>query len=337
LKLLITGASGLFGSKLAEMAMTKSFEVYSGYNQQKPAFGTPIQLDITNENQVKEVIKKTNPTAVVHAASLTDVDKCETDKTLAWKTNVEGTKHITTATKASHAFLVYISTDYVFNGEAGQYKETDSPDPINYYGLTKLKAEEYVKEITDDYCIARPSVIYGAKTASSKINFALWLLDKLNRNEHLKVVTNQWNSPTLNTSLAAMTLEIIKRKLTGIFHLSGATRISRYDFAKLIAQTFNLNENLIVPSTLAAFSWEARALWAAKRPKDSSLDTSKTQKTLKTKPLNIHEALQQFKMELTKEKENPAKTLSNTMLKEQRRFLQSFYEDNEQSSRRILS
>lgn len=307
MKLLITGASGLFGSKLAEMATAESCEVYSGYNQQKPAFGTPIQLDITNENQVKEVIKKTNPTAVVHAASLTDVDKCETDKTLSWKTNVEGTKHITNAAKASKAFLVYISTDYVFNGETGHYKEIDSPDPINYYGLTKLKAEEHVKETMDEYCIARPSVIYGARAASGKTNFALWILDKLNRNEHAKVVTNQWNSPTLNTNLAAMTIEIIKRKLTGIFHLSGATRISRYEFAKQIAQTFNLNENLIVPSTLAAFSSEARALWAAKRPKDSSLDTSKTQQTLRTKPLHIHEALQQFKQELTKNKENLAK------------------------------
>jgi dTDP-4-dehydrorhamnose reductase len=311
LKLLITGASGLFGSKLAEMAMTESCEVYSGYNQQKPAFGTPIQLDITNENQVKDVIKKTNPTAVVHAASLTDVDKCETDKTLAWKTNVEGTKHIANATQASNAFLVYISTDYIFNGETGHYKETDNPDPINYYGLTKLKAEELVKDLMDDYCIARPSVIYGAKPAGGKTNFALWLLDKLNKNEHAKIVTNQWNSPTLNTSLAAMILEIIERNLNGIFHLSGATRISRYEFAKQIAQTFNLNENLIIPSNLAAFSWEARALWVAKRPTDSSLDTSKTRQTLKTKPLHIHEALQQFKQEI-KKKENPSKPSSTS-------------------------
>jgi dTDP-4-dehydrorhamnose reductase len=307
LKLLITGASGLFGTKLAEMATTKSWEVYSGYNRQEPPFGTPVQLDITNENQVEEAIKKTSPSAVVHAASLTDVDKCETDKTLAWKTNVEGTKHIANATKASNTFLVYISTDYVFNGEVGYYKEIDIPEPINYYGLTKLKAEELVKGLTDYYCIARSSVIYGANAASGKINFALWLLDKLNRNEYAKVVTNQWNSPTLNTNLAAMTIEIIERNLTGIFHLSGATRISRYEFAKLIAQTFNLNEKLIIPDTLAAFSWEARALWAAKRPKDSSLNTSKAQQTLKTTPLRIHEALEQFKMELTQKKRNTPK------------------------------
>jgi len=302
LKLLITGASGLFGSKLAEMAMTKGCEVYSGYNQEEPAFGTPIQFDIVNENRVKEVFKKLNPTVVVHAASLTDVDKCETNRALAWKINVEGTKHIAIATKASYAFLVYISTDYIFNGEAGQYKETDSPDPINYYGLTKLRAEEIVKDLMNDYCIARPSVIYGSHATADKINFALWVLNKLNRNEHAKVVANQWNSPTLNTSLAAMTLEIIKRKLTGLFHLSGATRISRYEFAKLIAQTFNLNEDLIVPSTLSEFSW------AAKRPTDSSLNTSKAQQTLRTKPLYIHEALEQFKLELTQKKKNTAKS-----------------------------
>jgi dTDP-4-dehydrorhamnose reductase len=308
LKLLITGASGLFGSKLAEMAMTESWEVYSGYNRDEPTFGTPIQFDIANENQVKKVFRELNPMVVVHAASLTDVDKCETNRALAWKTNVEGTKLIAASTKASHAFLVYISTDYVFNGEAGQYRETDTPDPINYYGLTKLRAEELVKNLMDDYCIARPSVIYGAKAAAGKINFALWLLNKLRRSKPAKVVTDQWNSPTLNTNLAAMTLEIIKHKLTGIFHLSGATRISRYEFAKLIAQTFNLNEDLIVPSTLSEFSRIRRAPWVAKRPVDSSLNTSKTQQTLRTKPLHIHEALEQLKLELTQMNENSAKT-----------------------------
>jgi dTDP-4-dehydrorhamnose reductase len=292
LKLLITGASGLYGSKLAELSTARNYEVYSGYSRDQPAYGTPIQFDVSDKNLVEEVFKKVNAEVVVHAAALTDVDKCEINKELAWKINVEGTRNIAEAVKTSRAFLIYISTDYVFNGETGRYKETDRRDPINYYGLTKLKAEDLVKDLIDEYCIARPSVIYGSTPAAGKVNFALWVLNKLKRNEQARVVTDQWNSPTLNTNMAGMTLEIIERKLTGTFHLSGATRISRYDFAKQIAENFNLDSNMISPTTSAEFSW------TAKRPKDSSLDAAKAQQTLKNTPLQIKQALEIMKQEL---------------------------------------
>ena len=293
MKLLITGANGLYGSKLARLAVEKNYDVYSGYNQELPAYGTAVHFDVSDKTEVDEAFKKVIPEVVVHAATLTDVDKCETNKELAWKINVDGAKNIVDASKRSHAFVVYISTDYVFNGEKGQYKETDTPDPINYYGLTKLKAEALVQNLLGESCIARTSVIYGDSPAAGKMNFALWLLDKFKRKEKAKTLTDQWNSPTLNTNMAEMTLEIIERKLTGIYHISGATRISRYDFAKLLAQTFNVETDLIMPCTMAEFSWPA------KRPKDSSLDTSKAQRTLKNKPLQIHEAFQQLKKELS--------------------------------------
>jgi dTDP-4-dehydrorhamnose reductase len=292
LKLLITGASGLYGSKLAELTTARNYAVYSGYSRDQTAFGVPTHFDVSDKSRVEEVFRKVNPDVVVHAAALTDVDKCEISRELAWKINVEGTRNISESVKASHAFLVYISTDYVFNGETGQYKETDRTDPINYYGLTKLKAEELVKDLVDEYCVARASVIYGSAPAAGKVNFALWVLSKLERNEQVKIVTDQWNSPTLNTNMAEMTLEIIERKLTGTFHLSGATRINRYDFAKKIAENFNLSQNLINPTTSAEFSW------AAKRPRDSSLDTTKAQQTLKNKPLPINQAIERMKQEL---------------------------------------
>ena len=292
MNLLITGASGLFGSKLSELATAGNYNVYSGYSQDPVASGTSIQFDVSDKNQVGAVFKKVNPEVVVHAAALTDVDKCELDRELAWKINVEGTRNIAEAVKSSHAFLVYISTDYVFNGETGGYAEADATDPINYYGFTKLKAEELVQDLVDEYCIARTSVIYGSTPVAGKINFALWLFNLLKKKEQVKIVTDQWNSPTLNTNLANMTLEIIQRKFTGVFHLSGATRISRYDFAKVIAQTFNLDENLINPCSSADFSW------TAKRPRDSSLNTSKAQQSLKNKPLQIHQSLERMKQEL---------------------------------------
>jgi dTDP-4-dehydrorhamnose reductase len=220
------------------------------------------------------------------------VDKCELEKELAWKINTEGTKNIAELCKKHQAFPVYISTDYVFNGEKGMYEEKDEPDPLNYYGLTKLKGEESIKNLTDEHCIARTSVIYGSVPATGKINFALWLLEKLKNREKAKIATDQWNSPTLNTNLANMVLEVLERKLTGIFHLAGATRLSRYKFAKFIAETFSLDMNLITPVSSEEFPW------AAKRPKDSSLNIKKTQQTLKNKPLKIEQALNKMKKEI---------------------------------------
>jgi len=293
LRILITGASGLYGSKLANLAEKKGHQVFSAYNQHQAAFGKPVRIEISDKDRVEKIFRELAPEIVVHAATLTDVDKCELNKELAWKINVEGTENITRAAKTSNAFLLYISTDYVFNGETGQYEETDLPDPINYYGLTKLKAEEQVKTITNDYCIARASVIYGATPAAGKVNFALWIHNTLKKGEKAKALVDQWNSPTLNTNLARMSIEIIEKRLRGTFHLSGATRISRYDFAQMVAQTFNLDASLIVPTLTRDFSW------TAKRPRDSSLNSAKAQQILENKPLTIEHALQEMKQELT--------------------------------------
>jgi dTDP-4-dehydrorhamnose reductase len=297
LKLLITGASGLYGSKLAQMALSKNYEVYSSDIQSLSIYGNFVKLDISGKEQVDEAFKTIKPDVVVHAATLTDVDKCELNKELAWKVNVEGTKNIVEAAKTAGSFLIYISTDYVFGGETGCYKETDTPNPINYYGVTKLKAEEIVKT-QKEYFIGRPSVIYGSTPAAGKVNFALWLIETLRKGERVKIITDQWNTPTLNTNLANMTLEVIARKLTGIYHLCGATRISRFDFAEQIADVFSLDKGLIDKVLSSQFTWPA------KRPMDSSLDTSKAQQTLQLKPLEMNDALKQLKFELSQKGNN---------------------------------
>jgi len=291
-RLLVTGASGLLGSKLCELATIKNYEVYSAYSQHEPLYGLRIQVDVSNRGDVEKIFEKVNPEAVVHAAALTNVDRCESEKELAWKINVEGTINIVESCKKHRAFLVYISTDYVFDGEKGMYKEDDKPAPINYYGLTKLKGEESVENLTDQHCVARSSVIYGSIPATGKVNFALWLLDKLERKEEVKIVTDQWNSPTLNTNLANMILEVLERKLNGIFHLAGATRLNRYEFAKFFAENFNLDTNLISPASSKEIPW------TAKRPRDSSLDVDRANQTLKNRPLKILDALKKMKKEI---------------------------------------
>jgi dTDP-4-dehydrorhamnose reductase len=294
LKLLITGASGLYGSKLAQLALSRSIEVYSSDIQTSSVYGDFVKLDISSKEQVDVAFKSIKPDVVVHAATLTDVDKCELNKELAWKVNVDGTKNIVEAAQRSDSFLIYISTDYVFCGEKGCYVESDSPDPINYYGLTKLEAETIVQTLPEaQFFIARPSVIYGSIPAAGKVNFALWLIETLQKGQRARIVVDQWNTPTLNTNLSEMTLEVVERRLTGLYHLCGATRVSRYEFAVQIAEAFDLDKGLIDKVSASQFSWPA------KRPKDSSLDTSLAQRTLNCKPLTLDKALLRLKEELS--------------------------------------
>lgn len=291
MRILVTGASGLLGSKLVEILLRKGYAVYAGYNENKPKAGLPIKLDVSNEVDVERAFEISRPEVVVHAAALTDVDACELKKELAWSINVVGTRNIVKLSKKYSAFLIYISTDYVFKGDKGMYSESDPTEPVNYYGYTKLMGEEEVR-LLEEHCIARTSVIYGSIPAAGKVNFALLVVDKLRKGEKVRALTDQWNSPTLNVNLAEMIVEIVERRLLGTFHLAGATRISRYDFARLIARKFNLDERLIQPITSNEISW------IAQRPRDSSLNVEKASRTLKIKPLDIHRSLEILRSEL---------------------------------------
>lgn len=291
MRILVTGATGLLGSRLVEKLVKKGYHVYSGYNKHEPINGEPIKIDVTNENDVERTFNISKPDAVIHTAALTNVDECEVNKELAWKINVIGTKNIVNMSKNYNSFLIYVSTDYIFDGRKGMYKENDEPNPINYYGLTKLKGEEEVMRL-NNYSIVRTSVIYGSTPASGKVNFALWVIENLRKRKEIKVVVDQWNSPTLNINLADMIIEILERKLNGIYHLAGATRINRYDFARLIAKTFELDENLIIPIT------SDQITWIAKRPQDSSLNITKALNVLMNKPLEIVKALSFLKNDI---------------------------------------
>ena len=292
MRILVTGGSGLLGSRIAEIASNQGHEVYSAYNTHHPPYGIPIKMDLTDESSCKKAFEKTKPEIVIHSAALTNVDLCETNKDMAWKINVEGTRRIAELCNRYECFLILISTDYVFDGTKGLYSETDEPSPINHYGYTKLKAEEIVKEKLGEYCIARTSVIFGSRPAAGKINFALWVLENLKRGKKINIVTDQINSPTLNTNLANMLLEVAERQLTGIYHLAGSTAISRYDFAILLAKEFELSRELIQPTTSDKINW------IAKRPKNTSLNVTKASDHLRNKPMDIQEAIKELRREL---------------------------------------
>jgi dTDP-4-dehydrorhamnose reductase len=290
MRLLITGGGGLMGSKVAEVAAMQGHVVFSGYyhhhEHYESGHGKGIKLDLMDHASVVEAVRSSRPEVVIHTAALTDVDRCEIDKDTAYRVNVLGTEVLYEAAREMGAFTIYASTDYVFDGTRGMYSEEDKANPVNYYGYSKLLGEAYCD------AVARTCVIFGARPASGKVNFALWLIDRLAKGESAKIVTDQYVTPTLNTNLARMVLELASRRLKGIYHLSGATRISRYDFACELARIFNLDEELISPSSMAEMKW------AARRPADSSLDTSKAMKCLNEKPMAVREALRTLKAEI---------------------------------------
>ncbi len=283
--ILITGGGGLLGSKLAT-TLSDKYKTFTTYNTHTIGLrnSCSFYLDITNKKEVQKLIRELSPDVIIHTAALTDVDYCETNKKDAWSVNVEGTGNIAEASKRADSKFVYISTDYVFNGREGLYKEDDQPNPINYYGKTKLEGEKLVQKL-DDHIIARTSVLYGWH---SKLNFVTWIIQELKQEHRIDIVKDQFNSPTLADDLVDMILKLIETEKEGIFHVSGSERISRYDFAKKIAGIFELDANLINPITSDELNW------IAKRPLDSSLDVSKI--SIIKRPLNIEEGLKKMKV-----------------------------------------
>ena len=279
-RLLIIG-SGLLGNCFAEMAVN-TFVTFATYNEHSLDLKgcKSYYLNITNNADVTTLVQKLKPDYIIHTAALTDVDHCERDKRLAWNINVEGTRHISEISRKISAKLIYISTDYVFDGHGGMYKENDSTNPIDYYGATKLGGENLVKDLKD-YIIVRPSVLYGWNPV--KLNFVTWVIQGLKKENAINVVNDQFNSPTLADNLVELILELIEKEENGIFHASGSERISRLDFAIRIAEIFGLNEDLIKPITSDQLNW------TAKRPMDSSLDVSKISRI--AKPLDVEDSL----------------------------------------------
>lgn len=298
MKLLITGASGLLGGKLVELALNAGHQVSSIINDHPAKDSEAVRLDLRDAERVRSILTERRPDAVIHTASITDVDFCERNPTLAMEINAKATETIARACNELHSFLVYVSTDYVFDGQTGGYREEDKPNPINTYGRSKLVGEQLTSNLAPYSCIARTSVLFGCGR-KYRLNFATWLLESLSRGQSVKVISGQYASPTLNTHLARMLLEVSERRIAGTLHLAGANRINRYEFAIRLAQEFRLNTGLLVPVAPASVNWYA------KRPADSSLNIKKATRLLNTKPRTLKDELRTFKIEF---QQSPRKT-----------------------------
>lgn len=265
--------------------------MYAAYRAHSVADGNPVQLDLTDRKAVAETLSKCSPALTIHAAALTDVDFCEDHPDVATRVNCDATGFLAEACKENGTFLVYVSTDYVFDGKHGLYSESDEPEPVNTYGYTKLRGEFEVYRRCDSFAIVRTSVVYGLGR-EHRPNFASWVLGELNSGRKANVLSDQFTSPTLNLQLARMILEVAERRLKGVFHLAGATRLSRYEFAVRLARRFRLDEDLVTPVGTASIRWRA------KRPPDSSLNVDKATRILENKPVPVELALDEFAAEM---------------------------------------
>src|SRR5712692_5562583 len=292
MRILVTGASGLLGNRLIELALKRGHDVISGYKDHVPGYGKPMAFDLTQSAEVRRVFSEVHPDVVINAAAMTDVDKCELEAEAAFAANSKAVSNIVDAAKETESFVVQVSTDYVFDGDRGGYSEHDETHPVNKYGESKLEGEEAVMRGLDKemWSIARSSVVYGWGRAS-RPNAATFVYEKLSKGESIRMVHDQFSSPTLNTSLSAMLIEIAERRIPGIIHTAGASRLNRFDFALGLAKTFQLDATLIQ-------AVQARELqWKAKRPTDSSLNVGRAQKLLRTTPLNIESAYEELRRE----------------------------------------
>ena len=282
-KILVTGSAGLIGTQIVKDLLDNHKQVYSCYNKTKPELGIITHLDLTKKDDIVNTMNRIKPDVVIHLGAMTDVELCETETELAKKINTDATEILALESEKYNTFFVYMSTDYVFDGKVGMKKENDKTNPINFYGKSKLDGERVFKKITTPNVIVRTSTPFGLH--SKKISFPIWVKKNLELEKEISVVVNQYTSPSYVPNISKMIIEIIERKITGIIHLAGATKISRYDFAVQISKIINVNKQFLKLTKMDQMDWKAQ------RPVDSSLSVSKANKILKNKPEKIEDSL----------------------------------------------
>ncbi len=284
-KILIIGANGFLGTNIIQNRgrngkfYQDSFYIAADLYDNNIEKGIPFHfIDITNHKSTYKKIVKISPDVIILTAAMTDVDQNEIEKELAKRINTEGPKNVLAACKKINSKLIFMSTDFVFDGKKqGNYSENDLPNPLSHYAKTKYDAEQAIINSEVDYLICRTAVLYGWNP--NKLNFITWLLDKLQKNEKLRIVTNQINNPTYVKNLAEIILKMIEKNSKGIYHTTGNGALSRYEMALKCAEIFNFNKNLITPIN----NIEQKAL----RPENAGLDISKLKRLLGSE-LNVY-------------------------------------------------
>lgn len=296
-KVIITGSNGLLGQTLLGLLLNEkeSYQVI-GFSKGKNRSGREdfnyVSIDLTKKENLKEKIQEIQPDFIINTAAMTQVDDCETNKEDCNILNVEVVKWLVEISKEINAHLVHLSTDFIFDGKKGHYTETDTPNPLSYYGVSKLKSEQVLIKSHINYTILRTILVYGEVHDMGRSNIVLWVKKMLEKGEEVTIVNDQYRTPTYVEDLALACKISIEKKATGIFNISSNKLLSIYQIAQQIAEVFDLDKNLIKPISSTILNQTAL------RPAKTGFDLLKTNNELGFYPKSFKEDLKKFKEKL---------------------------------------
>ena len=258
MKILITGSNGLLGQKLLHKLRRDSsislIATSKGKNRVSAKDGyTYVSLDVTDQAEVSRIILYQAPHVVINTAAMTNVDLCEDKRSECDSLNINAVKHLAESCKKIDAHLIHISTDFIFDGENGPYSEDDEPNPLSYYGLSKLKSEQLIQAHSVNWTIIRTIIVFGVGENLSKGNIVLWAKDALAKGDPLNIIDDQFRAPTFAEDLADICILAAKKKALGIFNASGKDIMSIYELVERVAKYYGLstdNLNKISTATL---------------------------------------------------------------------------------------
>lgn len=311
MKILITGSNGLLGQHLIKLLKQQNnYQIIAtarGENRLKDQHGYQyVSLNICDETQVKKVIADNIPDVIIHSAAMTKVDDCEIKKEQCWKSNVLATQYLIKSAQQIKSSFLLISTDFIFNGESGPYDENALPDPLSYYGTSKLAAEMLLMTSQLRWAIARTVLVYGIAEDMSRSNIILWVKKSLEQGKKIRVVDDQWRTPTLVRDLAIgcqlitdkflANNDVDTNKISGIFNISGIDFLTPYEMALKTADHFHLDKSLIEKADASSFTQ------TAKRPPKTGFIIDKARKILGYEPHSFEEGIKIVGEELIAEK-----------------------------------
>jgi dTDP-4-dehydrorhamnose reductase len=294
-RVLVTGASGLVGSRLV-VRLRAHHQVDGTYHSHHPAFlDHPAEqlhrVDVRDTVDLRHLLLQVRPEVLIHCAAMTNVDACESQPDEAYASNVAPVEAIASWQRGSGARVVLMSTDYVFDGRSPPYEVDAKPNPLCVYSRTKAQAEEFTRAIPQSL-IARSTVIYGADFGHLKRNFATWLIDELRAGRSVRVVDDQWGTPTISENIAEFLDLAVERSVSGIIHATVDECVPRHEFALRIARRFNLDTSLIKPAKTAELKQPAR------RPEKPCMSVKRTEEILGVKAWSITRSLDLFHRQL---------------------------------------
>lgn len=283
MRILVTGSNGLVGTKVLERLLADpAHQPLGAYHRERTndflGDFPVVWMDVTDAQDVEAALDKAEPDVVIHAGAYTNVDAAERDRDLARSINADGTANLARACADRGIRIVYLSTEYVFDGTEGPYRETDPVNPLGWYAKTKHAGEQAVASAAGNWAIARTTVVYGY-APHVRSNFVLWLAGELRAGRRVRIVDDQIGSPTLADNLAEMVVALAARQRLGVFNTAGADVISRLEFSRQIAETFGLDASLIDRTSTASLGQ------AAPRPLSAGLTVQKFRTTFPTVPV----------------------------------------------------